>query len=152
MIFYHQGGTETVLHIGFLQANCRGSRQYQDVWSEICKVVFRSLICLPNLIFNSVICWLTVRQSSLIFTRTNTLGTHTFINSCIQMNVKKIIHVSTDEVYGQVFKGFPNFNSARVFLSGKFYYVAREKYFSDIFSVFFVGQCFFWSRKSSFWV
>lgn len=44
-------------------------------------------------------------QSSLIFTRTNTLGTHTFINSCIQMNVKKIIHVSTDEVYGQVFRG-----------------------------------------------
>lgn len=50
-------------------------------------------------------------KSSIIFTETNTLGAHIFLNACFEMNVKKIIHVSTDEVYGQVYKGSKNENS-----------------------------------------
>ena len=36
--------------------------------------------------------------NSLIFTKTNTLGTHFFLEACRKRKVKKIIHVSTDEV------------------------------------------------------
>ena len=39
--------------------------------------------------------------NSLIFTKTNTLGTHFFLEACRKKKVKKIIHVSTDEVYGE---------------------------------------------------
>ena len=39
--------------------------------------------------------------NSLLFTKTNTLGTHCFLEACRVAKVKKIIHVSTDEVYGQ---------------------------------------------------
>ena len=39
--------------------------------------------------------------NSLLFTKTNTLGTHSFLESCRINKVKKIIHVSTDEVYGE---------------------------------------------------
>lgn len=39
--------------------------------------------------------------NSLIFTQTNTLGTHYFLEACRKQKVKRIIHVSTDEVYGE---------------------------------------------------
>ena len=39
------------------------------------------------------------------FTKNNTLGTHIFLENCINSNVKKIIHVSSDEVYGEKLKG-----------------------------------------------
>ena len=39
--------------------------------------------------------------NSLIFTKTNTLGTHCFLEACRKQGVNKIIHVSTDEVYGE---------------------------------------------------
>ena len=39
--------------------------------------------------------------NSLIFTQTNSLGTHCFLEACRKQKVKKIIHVSTDEVYGE---------------------------------------------------
>jgi len=39
--------------------------------------------------------------NSMIFTKSNTLGTHVLIEACKRNNVKKIIHVSTDEVYGE---------------------------------------------------
>lgn len=39
------------------------------------------------------------------FTLNNTLGSHIFLNSCINLNVKKIIHISSDEVYGDIIKG-----------------------------------------------
>ena len=42
--------------------------------------------------------------NSLIFSRTNTLGTHFFLEACRKKKVKKIIHVSTDEVYGENLK------------------------------------------------
>ena len=42
--------------------------------------------------------------NSLIFTKTNTLGTHNFLEACRKQKVKRIIHVSTDEVYGENLK------------------------------------------------
>lgn len=39
--------------------------------------------------------------NSLIFTQTNTLGTHYFLEACRKQKVKRIVHVSTDEVYGE---------------------------------------------------
>ncbi len=39
--------------------------------------------------------------SPLNFAKTNTLGAHTFLLECIKNNVKKILHISTDEVYGE---------------------------------------------------
>ena len=47
-------------------------------------------------------------KNSLLFTRSNTLGAHTFVQSCIENNVKKILQVSTDEGYGQTLKGQKN--------------------------------------------
>lgn len=40
-------------------------------------------------------------NNSIIFSRSNELGTHTLMEACKQNNVSKIIHVSTDEVYGE---------------------------------------------------
>jgi dTDP-glucose 4,6-dehydratase len=39
-------------------------------------------------------------KNSVNFTLTNTLGAHIFFQSCLENGVKNIIHVSTDEVYG----------------------------------------------------
>ena len=40
-------------------------------------------------------------SNSIIFSKSNELGTHTLMEACRQNQVKKIIHVSTDEVYGE---------------------------------------------------
>ncbi len=40
-------------------------------------------------------------NNSIIFSRSNTLGTHTLMEACKRNNVKKIIHFSTDEVFGE---------------------------------------------------
>ena len=39
------------------------------------------------------------------FSLTNTVGAHTFLLNCINNKVKKIIHISSDEVYGEKLKG-----------------------------------------------
>ena len=44
-------------------------------------------------------------KNSLTFTKTNTLGAQVFLMSCLKMKVKKIIYVSTDEVYGEKIYG-----------------------------------------------
>ena len=44
-------------------------------------------------------------KSSTIFTKTNTLGAHIFLQTCLENKVKKIVQVSTDEVYGEKLKG-----------------------------------------------
>ena len=44
-------------------------------------------------------------NNSFSFTLSNTLGGHVFFESCRLNNVKNILHVSTDEVYGQKLKG-----------------------------------------------
>jgi UDP-glucose 4,6-dehydratase len=41
----------------------------------------------------------------LTFTVTNTLGTHTLLEACRLAEVPRFIHVSTDEVYGEVLRG-----------------------------------------------
>ncbi|MEZ5813128.1 MAG: GDP-mannose 4,6-dehydratase [Alphaproteobacteria bacterium] len=43
--------------------------------------------------------------NSLEFTRTNVTGTHCLMEACRQEGVGRIIHVSTDEVYGEVKEG-----------------------------------------------
>ncbi len=47
-------------------------------------------------------------KNSVNFTRTNTLGAHIFFQECLEKNVKNIIHISTDEVYGDKIKGKSN--------------------------------------------
>ena len=42
---------------------------------------------------------------SLTFTRTNTLGTHTLLEAARVTGVERVIHVSTDEVYGPITDG-----------------------------------------------
>jgi dTDP-glucose 4,6-dehydratase len=44
-------------------------------------------------------------HSSILFTQTNALGTHTIMEACREAKVPRIIHVSTDEVYGEVLAG-----------------------------------------------
>lgn len=44
-------------------------------------------------------------HSSILFTRTNTLGTHTVLEAARIAKVPRIIHISTDEVYGEVIEG-----------------------------------------------
>jgi dTDP-glucose 4,6-dehydratase len=44
-------------------------------------------------------------ESSLIFTQSNTYGTHVLMEVARQCNIKRIIHVSTDEVYGDILEG-----------------------------------------------
>lgn len=46
--------------------------------------------------------------NSLEFTRTNVVGTHCLMEACRQAGTQRIIHVSTDEVYGQVITGVVN--------------------------------------------
>lgn len=44
-------------------------------------------------------------HSSILFTQSNALGTHTVMEACREAKVPRIIHVSTDEVYGEVLSG-----------------------------------------------
>lgn len=44
-------------------------------------------------------------SNSLEFSRTNVEGTHCLMEACRQEGVPKIIHVSTDEVYGEITEG-----------------------------------------------
>jgi dTDP-glucose 4,6-dehydratase len=44
-------------------------------------------------------------HTSVLFTQTNALGTHTILETCRVAKVSRIIHVSTDEVYGEVLSG-----------------------------------------------
>lgn len=39
------------------------------------------------------------------FVVTNVLGTKNVMQACKENNVKKILHISTDEIYGEIFKG-----------------------------------------------
>lgn len=43
--------------------------------------------------------------NSLEFTQTNVVGTHSLMEACRHANVGRIIHVSTDEVYGEIING-----------------------------------------------
>ncbi|MEZ5163685.1 MAG: GDP-mannose 4,6-dehydratase [Fimbriimonadaceae bacterium] len=43
--------------------------------------------------------------NSLLFTKSNVLGTHTLAEAARMNNVGRFLHVSTDEVYGQILEG-----------------------------------------------
>ena len=43
--------------------------------------------------------------NSMEFTKTNVMGTHALMEGALRCKVPKIIHVSTDEVYGEVLEG-----------------------------------------------
>lgn len=43
--------------------------------------------------------------NSLEFSKTNVVGTHCLMEICREFDIPKIIHVSTDEVYGEVLEG-----------------------------------------------
>ena len=47
-----------------------------------------------------------------MFVKTDVFGTFTMLNSAKNSNIKKFIHISTDEVYGSVERGFANEESA----------------------------------------
>jgi dTDP-glucose 4,6-dehydratase len=44
-------------------------------------------------------------EDGSVFVRTNVLGTNTLLQSALAHNIKKFIHVSTDEVYGSIKEG-----------------------------------------------
>ena len=44
-------------------------------------------------------------EAPLSFSLTNTVGAHAFLLKCIELNVKNLIHISSDEVYGEKLKG-----------------------------------------------
>ena len=44
-------------------------------------------------------------EAPLSFSLTNTVGAHAFLLKCIELKVKKIIHISSDEVYGEKLSG-----------------------------------------------
>lgn len=44
-------------------------------------------------------------EDGSVFVRTNVLGTNTLLQSALAHNIKKFIHVSTDEVYGSTMEG-----------------------------------------------
>lgn len=43
--------------------------------------------------------------NSMEFSKTNVLGTHALMEAALKIGVPKIIHISTDEVYGEVIEG-----------------------------------------------
>ncbi len=43
--------------------------------------------------------------NSLLFTKSNVIGTHSILEACRVSKVKKLIHISTDEVYGDILEG-----------------------------------------------
>tara|TARA_B100001250_G_scaffold332520_1_gene297943 strand:- start:496 stop:1458 length:963 start_codon:yes stop_codon:yes gene_type:complete len=57
------------------------------------------------------------------FIRTNVMGTKNVMQVCKENKIKKIIHISTDEIYGEIFKGSFNeehrFNPSNPYSSSK---------------------------------
>ena len=44
-------------------------------------------------------------EDGSVFVRTNILGTHTLLEIALKYNIKKFVHISTDEVYGSILYG-----------------------------------------------
>ena len=44
-------------------------------------------------------------EDGSVFVRTNILGTHTLLEIALKHNIKKFVHISTDEVYGSILYG-----------------------------------------------
>ncbi len=75
----------------FIKGDIRNTNKYQK-YLKNCDLALN--IAAESHVDNSFV-------SPLNFTKTNTLGAHTFFLECIKKNVKKILHVSSDEVYGE---------------------------------------------------
>jgi len=71
---------------------------------DLCRQVVRDADCVINLAAESHVD--NSFGNSLQFTHSNTLGTHTLLEACRIHEVPLIVHVSTDEVYGQIHEGF----------------------------------------------
>lgn len=44
-------------------------------------------------------------EDASVFVKTNVLGTFTLLDAALRHNIKKFIHISTDEVYGSIIRG-----------------------------------------------
>ena len=44
-------------------------------------------------------------EDGSVFVRTNVLGTNTLLQKALANNIKKFVHISTDEVYGSIKEG-----------------------------------------------
>ena len=49
-------------------------------------------------------------QNSMLFSHTNAVGTNVILEACRAAKVPRIIHISTDEVYGEILSGAPDEN------------------------------------------
>ena len=70
---------------------------------ELCRRITRGMDCVIHVAAESHVD--NSFGNSLEFTRSNTLGTHSLLEACRINTVKRIIHVSTDEVYGEIESG-----------------------------------------------
>ncbi len=71
---------------------------------EFCRSVTESADCVIHLAAESHVD--NSFGNSMQFTRSNTLGTHNLLEACRLNGVRQIVHVSTDEVYGEIAEGF----------------------------------------------
>lgn len=71
---------------------------------DLCREVTAGADCLVHLAAESHVD--NSFGNSLRFTHSNTLGTHTLLEACRLNRVAKFIHISTDEVYGEIPEGF----------------------------------------------
>ncbi len=70
---------------------------------ELCSRITRDMDCVLHIAAESHVD--NSFGNSLQFTRSNTLGTHCLLEACRINGVPRIIHVSTDEVYGEIAEG-----------------------------------------------
>src|SRR5882757_9745274 len=70
---------------------------------DLCSRVTRDMDCVLHLAAESHVD--NSFGNSLQFTRSNALGTHSLLEACRVNKVKKFVHVSTDEVYGEIAEG-----------------------------------------------
>ena len=62
--------------------------------------------------------------NSFEFTRTNVLGTHVLLEAARKHGIKRFVHISTDEVYGEV-------DSSKVILTLFINFTLFKQYFSQ---------------------
>ena len=86
---------KTLKEVKFIQGDILDTKKYTKFLKN-CDLAFN--IAAESHVDNSF-------SSPLSFTKTNTLGAHAFFLECIKNKVKKILHISSDEVYGEKITG-----------------------------------------------